>query len=146
MTMWIRFVIYGVLGWCVSIVWSAVEDRLRGQAPDWRLRGQVSLWAFPLFGLLAVFYEPVHDGLRPIHWFMRGATYAVGIWVVEYVAGWLLSKLLGHCPWDYSGWRGNLQGLITWEFGVVWFAFGLALEPVHDFLVRLTPVLENISF
>ena len=142
--MWIRFVIYGMLGWCAGIVWTAIEDRVRGDVSGWRLRGSVSLWVFPLFGLLAVLYEPLHDGLRSLPWFMRGATYALGFWLVEFAAGWLLRKLLGDCPWDYSAWRGNLDGLITWEFGVVWFAAGLALEPVHDFLIRLTPAVEAI--
>ena len=144
--MWIRFVIYGALGWCLGIVWTAVEDRVRGKATDWRLRGQTSLWVFPLFGLVAVLYEPLHDGLRSLPWFMRGVTYALGFWLVEYSSGWLLRKLLGECPWDYSDWRGNLQGIITWEFGLVWFGFGLALEPFHDALVRLTPVLESVLF
>lgn len=141
--MWIRFVIYGVLGWCASILWTAAEDRIRGKAADWRLVGRVSLWTFPLFGVLAVLYEPLHGGLRSLPWFMRGATYAMGFWLVEYSAGWLLRKLLGRCPWDYSAWRGNLHGLVTWEFGAVWFAAGLLLEPVHDALDRLAPLLER---
>jgi hypothetical protein len=75
--MWIRFLLYGVLGCCAEIVWSAVTERI---------------------------------------------------------------------PWDYSTLRGNLHGLIAWEYATVWFAFGLALEPVHDFLVRLTPTLEGMLF
>lgn len=140
--MGIRFVIYGLLGWCVEVVWTAVSERLRGQQRDWRLLGHTSLWMFPLYGLLAPLYEPAHDFLQPWHWFMRGVVYALGIWAVEYASGWLLRRLTGKCPWDYSYLRGHLHGLIAWEFGPVWFAFGLALEPVHDSLVRLTPALR----
>lgn len=140
--MWIRFVLYGVVGWCAEIFWTAIIDRVRGKQKDWRLLGHTSLWMFPIYGLIAPLYEPVHDTLRPWPWFLRGVVYLLGIWIVEYATGWLLRRLTGKCPWDYSDLRGNLHGLVAWEFGPLWFAFGLALEPVHDFLVRLTPALE----
>ncbi len=73
---------------------------------------------------------------------MRGAIYLLGFWLVEYASGWLLRQLTGKCPWDYSDLRGNLHGLIAWEYGPVWFAAGLLLEPVHDFFVRLAPAIQ----
>lgn len=144
--MWIRFLLYGLLGWSAEILWTALSERVRSKpamAGDWRLLGHTSLWMFPIYGLLAPLYEPMHDFLRPWHWFMRGVIYLLGIWLVEYTTGWLLRRLTGKCPWDYSDLRGHLDGLIAWEFGPVWFLFGLALEPVHDFLVRLTPALRT---
>jgi len=93
--MLIRFVLYGLLGWCVAIVWSAVGERLRGKQRDWRLLGHASLWLFPLFGLLAPLYEPVHEIFRPWHWFMRGTFYGTGFWAVEFAAGWLLRRVTG---------------------------------------------------
>ncbi len=140
--MLIRFVLYGLLGWCVALVWSAVGERLRGKQRDWRLLGHASRWLFPRFGLLAPLYEPVHEIFRPWHWFMRGTFYGMGFWAVEFAAGWLLRRVTGACPWDRSHLRGNLQGILAWEYGPVWFAFGLALEPVHDFFLRLTPALQ----
>jgi uncharacterized membrane protein len=143
--MWIRFLLYGLLGWCAEIIWSAVTERLQGKE-DWRLQGHTSLWMFPVYGLLAPLYEPLHDFLRPWHWFMRGIIYVLGIWLVEYASGWLLRRLTGKCPWDYSRLRGNLHGLIAWEYAPVWFLFGLGLEPVHNFLIRLTPALDAMLF
>ncbi|MDA2914437.1 putative ABC transporter permease [Acidobacteriia bacterium AH_259_A11_L15] len=139
----IRFVLYGLLGWCAEVVWSAVTEKILRQQRDWRLLGHTSLWMFPLYGLLAPLYEPLHDFLRPWHWFMRGVIYLLGIWLVEYITGWLLRKLTGKCPWDYSELRGNLHGLIAWEYAPVWFAAGLLLEPVHGFFVRLTPAIRS---
>lgn len=141
--MWIRFFLYGLLGWGVEVVWTSVSERLRGQPGDWRLRGHTSLWMFPIYGLLAPLYEPLHNSLRDWHWFMRGAIYLLGIWFIEYASGWLLRRLTGKCPWDYSDLRGHLHGLIAWEYAPVWFVFGLALEPVHDFLVQVTPALRS---
>lgn len=142
--MLIRFFIYGMLGWCAEIIWSAVTEKISGKQTDWRLVGHTYLWMLPIYGLLAPLFEPLHDALRPWHWFMRGAVYVLGIWLVEYATGWLLRRLTGKCPWDYSHLRGNLHGLIAWEYAPVWFLFGLGMERVHDSLVELTPALERV--
>ena len=141
--MWIRFVLYGLLGWSAEIVWTAATDLVRSGQRDWRLRGYTSLWMFPIYGLVAPLYEPAHDLFRSWPWVARGLLYLLGIWAVEYATGWLLRRLTGKCPWDYSHLRGHLHGLVALEYAPVWFLFGLALEPVHDFLVRLTPVLQR---
>lgn len=141
--MLVRFFIYGCLGWCAEIIWTAVTERLSGRQRDWRLVGHTYLWMLPIYGLLAPLYEPVHNALRAYAWPLRGAVYVAGFWVVEYAAGWLLRKLTGKCPWDYSELRGSLgRGLIALEYAPVWFLFGLALERVHDRLVLLTPHLR----
>ena len=142
--MLIRFCVYGLLGWCFEVVWTAVTEKVRGVQPDWCLAGHTYLWMFPIYGLLAPIGEPVHDFLRPHIWILRGLVYLLGIWVVEFVTGWLLRKLTGKCPWDYSNFRGNIQGIITLEYAPVWFIFGLAFERAHDALVRLTPAIQGL--
>ncbi|MGD0694726.1 MAG: putative ABC transporter permease [Terriglobia bacterium] len=139
LAMWIRFVIYGLLGWCFEIVWSAVTERAWGKQRDWRLMGHSYLWMFPIYGLLSPLGEPIHNLLRPHFWLLRGAAYLMCIWAVEYITGWLIKRITGKCPWDYSNFPGNFQGIITLEYAPVWFLFGLAFESVHDALVRLTP-------
>lgn len=63
-------------------------------------------------------------------------------WVVEYVGRWLIWKITGVTPWDHSkNPGGSLHGLIRWNFVLIWPLVGLALEPVHDYLVRMTPML-----
>lgn len=141
--MWIRFVIYGLLGWCFEIGWSAVTEKAWGKQRDWRLVGHSYLWMFPIYGLLAPIGEPIHNFLRSHFWLWRGLAYLVCIWLVEYVTGWLIKKLTGKCPWDYSSFPGNFQGIITLEYAPVWFMFGLAFERVHDFLMSLTPAITK---
>jgi uncharacterized membrane protein len=107
--------------------------------------GETSLWAFPLYGMIAFLFEPLHDALRAQFFVVRAAVYLIGFWVIEYIGGWLLWKLTGKKPWDYAGSPGgSLNGLIRWNFVFVWPLVGLALEPVSDFLVRLTPAIEQI--
>ena len=58
-----RFLIYGALGWCSEIVWTAVRKRITGIARDWLLMGETSLWAFPMYGSITFLYEPLHDAV-----------------------------------------------------------------------------------
>jgi hypothetical protein len=165
----LRFIAYGMLGWAIEIVWTALHQLLApasavargGHAPDagprgaagevearaagerWRLAGTTYLWMFPLYGSMVFLYEPLHDALRPVPWLGRALVYAAAFLAVEYVAGWLLRRLTGSCPWDYSRRqrpsRWQLHGLVRLDYLPAWALLGLALEPVHDFLLRLAP-------
>ena len=135
--MWIHFLIYAVLGWCAEIIWTAVTRRISGKARDWRLIGETSLWAFPLYGSIAIWFEPLHDALRSQFFLVRALVYLLCAWVVEYAGGWLIWKISGSKPWDYTNARsGSLNGLIRWNFVLIWPIVGLGLESVHDFLLR----------
>ena len=141
--MLIRFVLYGLLGWAIEIVWTALSSTVGGTQRGWRLAGTTYLWMFPIYGLLAPLYEPLHDAIRAWPWPLRGLLYGLGFLAVEYVSGWLLRRLTGVCPWDYRGrCRWHLHGLMRLDYGPLWALLGLALEPVHDLLVRLTPAIE----
>ena len=135
---WLHFLIYGALGWCAEIVWTAVTQKISGKARDWRLIGETSLWAFPLYGSMAIWFEPLHDALRTQFVIVRAIVYLVSAWTVEYVGGWLIWKISRTKPWDYSSaWGGSWNGLIRWNFIAVWPVVGLGLEFVHDYLIRV---------
>lgn len=137
--MWIRFVLYGLGGWCGEIIFTALTDSLLRR--DWRLVGTSYLWMFPIYGLLAPCYEPVHELIRGVVWPGRAFIWALGFTFVELLCGWLIARFTGRCPWDYSAKRWAINPYIRWDFFPVWAIIGLALEPVHDFLVRLTPAI-----
>jgi uncharacterized membrane protein len=136
----IRFVLYGLGGWCGEVVYTALTDSL--PKGDWRLVGITYLWMFPIYGLIAPLYEPVHDLIRAVPWPGRALIWALGFTLVELAAGWFLAQLTGRCPWDYSQKRWAINAYIRWDYFPVWAVVGLALEPVHNFLVRLTPAIE----
>ncbi|MDX1688579.1 MAG: hypothetical protein R3248_11390 [Candidatus Promineifilaceae bacterium] len=138
--MWIRFFIYGLGGWCGEVVYTALTGSLA--QGDWRLVGRTYLWMFPIYGLIAPLYEPVHNHIRETPLLARAVIWAVGFTLVELVAGWLIARLIGRCPWDYSDRRWAINAYIRWDYFPVWALVGLALEPVHDFLVRLTPAID----
>ncbi len=144
--MFIRFVLYGLGGWCGEVIFTALTDSLPRR--DWRLVGTTYLWMFPIYGLIAIFYEPIQNLIRDFPWIVRAAIWAIGFTTVELVTGWTIDKITGRCPWDYSGKRFAINAYIRWDYFPIWAAIGLALEPVNDFLVELTPAIQEalISF
>jgi hypothetical protein len=137
-----RFVLYGLLGWCAEVVFTAATRSLpRG---DRRLLGYTYLWMFPIYGSIVVLYEPLHDALRAVPALGRAAAYSVGFTAVELASGWAIARVTGRCPWDYVADRCRfaINPYIRWDYFPLWAAAGLALEPIHDLLVRLTPAIE----
>lgn len=140
--MWIRFILYGLGGWCGEVLFTALTESLPRR--DWRLVGTTYLWMFPIYGLIAVLYEPVHDLIRDAAWPARALVWSLGFTAVELIAGWLIAQINGRCPWDYVAARKRfaINPYIRWDFFPVWAVVGLALEPVHDFLVDITPAIR----
>ncbi len=144
--MLVRFFIYGLLGWAAEIVWTCIHQIYKKEQPGWTLKGHTSLWMFPIYGLLAPLFEPVHNLIRPLHFLVRGIIYVFGFWFVEFISGWLLRRTLGACPWDYSSAKYNLGGLIRFDYAPLWFSFGLFIEYMHDKLVFITPsIIRSFS-
>jgi len=138
----VRFFIYGALGWCIEIIWTGFGGLLDPKQRSWKLVGYTYLWMFPLYGLIAFLFEPLHDAIRPWFFLWRAAVYGLGFMAIEYLAGWTLRKLTGVCPWDYTGRaRWHINGLVRLDYFPLWALLGLGLEYVHDFLVRLTPAI-----
>jgi len=114
------------MGWCMEILWTGLHSLFR---KDFRLTANTSIWMFPIYGL-AVFLEPVCDIMMPLPIVLRGAAYVVFIFAAEYAVGTAL-KRLRVCPWDYSGSRFHVKGIIRLDYAPVWFAAGLIIEFIH---------------
>lgn len=141
--MWIRFIIYGLSGICMEVAWTALLNFASER--DWRLRGESYLWMFPIYGLCAPLFEPVHDQIRDWPLLGRAVFWSLGITVIELVTGWLLERLTGRCPWDYveAGARFAINPYIRWDYFPCWAIVGLVVERYHDVLVELTPAIRT---
>lgn len=126
-----RFFLYGLIGWCLEIIWTGLDSLING---DLRLVGFTNLWMFFIYGS-AVFLEPVHDFIAGWRWPLRGFVWLFIIWGIEYISGLLLVTILGVYPWRYTG-PLAVDGLITLEFAPVWFTAGLLFERLHRLLDR----------
>lgn len=129
---------YGVLGIAGEVVFTAVRDAAGSATRSARLEGRSYLWMLPIYGLVAVLYEPLHDALLRRPPWQRAAAYAAGIMGVELATGAGIRRAVGVVPWDYTG-RGRWViggGAVRLDYAPVWAAVGLGLEPVHRLLRR----------
>lgn len=124
-----RFLIYGLIGWCLEIIWTGLSSLIQG---DLRLMGFTNLWMFFIYGL-AVFLEPLHDKIAEWRWPVRGFFWLMLIWGIEYLSGLILVNILGVYPWKYTD-PLAIDGLITVSFAPVWFVGGLLFEKLHHTL------------
>lgn len=132
----------GITGWCLEVIFTSIESMM---LHDWRLMGKTSLLMFPIYGM-GVLLAPIGkwvDGWLSVRndqgvvcplsikdRIMRhGMLYMVLIFVAEYFSGmWLKSR--GICPWDYTGHRSSINGLIRLDFAPLWFGTGLLFEEI----------------
>lgn len=135
-----RFLLYGLLGWAAEILWTGLPKH---RPIDWTLSGHTQWWTFPLYGQIAVLYEPLHNRIRHCPLPFRGLIYTVGFILVEFSAGEIIKKVIGKVPWDYTGkTRWQLRGTTRFDYAPLWFISGLLLEPIHDHLAEITPALR----
>ncbi|HPT75107.1 MAG TPA: hypothetical protein PLL17_07495 [Defluviitaleaceae bacterium] len=125
-----RFIIYGLAGWCMEIIWTGIGSFLDG---DIYLNARTYIWMFPIYGL-AILFEPIHDRIRAWPVIIRGGVYTLLIFIIEYLAGWTLQNIIGVCPWDYGDSTFSIDGFIRLDYAPAWFAAGLIFERIHDLL------------
>jgi uncharacterized membrane protein len=125
--------VYSAVGFAFEVGFSALHDRARGK----QVKLRTSPWMFPIYALIAPLYEPLHDALRDrVSAPVRAAVYGAGFLTVEYATGAGLRAVRGEAPWDYSYAKVHVDGLIRPDYFFLWAAAGLALEPLHDRLVK----------
>lgn len=76
---------------------------------------------------MAVLLKPLYDVMIDMPIFLRGGIYVIFIFTAEYFFGVILTKM-GVCPWNYSGAKFNVNGLIRLDYAPAWFAAGLIFE------------------
>lgn len=124
-----RFIIYGVIGWSIEIVWTGLHSLIFG---DIVMQAYTNFWMFFIYGC-AIFLEPLHDIMKEWRWVFRGVLWVVIIWGIEYTSGTILLNLLGRYPWYYSG-KFAFDNLVRIDYAPAWFVAGLFFERVHKTL------------
>lgn len=120
-----QFLLCGGVGWGLEIFWTGCHALFRR---DYTLKGQSSLWMFPIYGCAALI-GPVSKRLTRVPTFFRGTLYTAGIFAAEYSTGMLL-KHFSACPWDYSNSPLNWKGVIRLDYAPLWFVTGLFFEKI----------------
>jgi len=163
----IRFIIYAALGCVFEVIFTAFSDvlspsflsswnvhsnqNITQQKPKWRaknnptLTGYSFVWMFPIYGLL-VFMEPISFYLSSLPILLRGLIYALIIMLIEFIMGWVLEKITGRCPWDYSYSKLSIKKYTRYDFFFVWFIVSLVVEYFMPVWIELTPhIIQSFS-
>ncbi|XP_059179818.1 transmembrane protein 229B-like [Centropristis striata] len=114
-----RLYVYALHGCLCEVAFTAVWDWCSTR--DRSLPGHSSLWALPMYATAIYLMELLRGRLLAQHLPLpvRLAAYTTFIYLWEFSWGAGL-RLLGACPWDYSGHRYNLGGLVTLEYALPW--------------------------
>lgn len=126
------------------MMFTSVDSIMMG---DWRLMGRTSLIMFPIYGMGALlgpvsrlvdgwlsglpgFEDASRERISRTALLIRhGLLFMVLIFMAEYITGiWLTGA--GICPWDYSHWPDNVDGVIRLNFAPLWFGTGLLFEQI----------------
>lgn len=126
-----RFIIYGLLGWNMEIIWTGLTSVGSGNL---NLIGHTSVWMFFVYGMAAFVLEPVHRLIHDCNWFVRGCIWAALIFAIEFTSG-MLFRLIGIQAWYYGG-TFSVLGVIRLDYTPAWFAVGLIFEKLHLTLIE----------
>lgn len=87
------FILCGLTGWCMEILWTGLHSILSGELT---MTGKTSLLMFPIYGCGAII-RPLSGKLSAVPLFVRGCIYTVGFFFVEFISGALL-RCFHMCP------------------------------------------------
>lgn len=118
-----NFLLCGLAGWCLEILFTSFCSFRKREL---KLMGETSLWMFPIY-CMAAFLKPLCRRIKNFPALLRGIFYSCFIFLGEYVSGSILKKYQ-MCPWDYSGSRANINGVIRLDYAPFWMAAGLIFE------------------
>ena len=120
-----NFALCGMAGWCMEIIFTSLGAFRKN---DFTLTGNTSIWMFPIYGMASVIGE-AYPLLKRWPVALRGGLYGMGILSFEYLSGSLLKNHKA-CPWDYSGAKMNVNGLIRLDYFPLWVGAGLVFERI----------------
>ncbi|MGN1093064.1 MAG: hypothetical protein ACI4RS_05360 [Monoglobaceae bacterium] len=126
-----RFIIYGLLGWNMEVLWTGITSL---SAENVNLIGHTSVWMFFIYGSAVFIFEPVYRIIADCNMFVRGCAWTALIFVIEFISGLLLHSI-GIEAWYYNC-RFAVCGVIRLDYAPAWFAVGLVFEKVNHILQR----------
>ena len=136
-----KFYLFGTLGLSTEIVFTAflkLYHMLLGNLLfNLKLEGHSYIWMFFIYGLAAILFPPVFKYISRFWLPFRLLIIATGIFLVEFITGWILDIATGQCPWQYTN-KWNVCGYIRLDYLPVWILFGFILEKANNLFNKMT--------
>jgi uncharacterized membrane protein len=137
----LRFYLWATLGLSTEIFFTAFTDlyiALREHKPvDMSQTGHTYIWMIFIYGAGSLIFPFGHKHLRGFHLFLRIVIVAIGIFAIEFTTGFLLDKITGHCPWEYSG-RWSVMGYIRLDYLPAWMLFAYIIERADEIFDKMS--------
>jgi len=131
------FIAFGCLGITTEIFFTAFSDVVKSiqkrKKIDYSLTGHSYAWMFGIYGLVAIFLPTGYELFAGLPLLLRLLVYALCIFVVEFITGWILELTTGKCPWHYDT-EWAVKGYIRLDYLPFWMVFGFIIESVYLFL------------
>lgn len=108
-------------------IYTNVNAVMTGEAWNWKLQGRSYIWMFFIYGFASVFFPYAMDRMKNIHIIFRLLVYTAGIYIAEFISGFLLEKFTGVCPWEYKNGL-HILGYIRLDYFPAWMVFAYLLE------------------
>ena len=134
-----RFLIFACLGVTTEIHFTAFSKFLSDEYSTselLRLEGHSYVWMIFIYGSAAFLVPVGYNLVKKFPFVIRLFAYAIGIFTIEYIAGFILDMTTGSCPWEYSN-AWNVSGYIRLDYMPFWMVFGFVLEKVHLWTERI---------
>jgi len=130
-----RALAYMCIGVTGEVIYTAIKALIYKK--DLRLQGYTQMWVMPMYAVFSVYlFEPLHVAIMDWNILLRFCIYALIVFTLEYIFGFLYKQLTGACPWEYKG-KWNIHGYINLPHFPAWGAVGLIFELIHNYLLVL---------
>ena len=145
------FFIGSVFGWVLELLYRNLKsDHKNWVNPGFCTGPYVPIYGFGLCALFLLALLEQYQILSEPFWnkVLLFAAMAVGMTLIEYIAGIFCLKCLKVRLWDYSDLKGNIQGIICPQFSAVWAGLGaIYYFLIHPYILEgLHWLSRNLAF
>lgn len=145
------FFIGSIFGWVLELLWRNLTQRNKKWInPGFCTGPYLPIYGIGLCGLyLLASLDQFLGGMSPVgSKILLLLTMAVGMTLIEYIAGVFCLKYLKVRLWDYSNCWGNIQGIICPLFSFFWAILGaIYYFAIHPYILSgLDWLSRNLAF
>jgi uncharacterized membrane protein len=97
---------------------------------------------FFIYALISPLFDFGYPKLKKFNIFFRVFLYSVIILAIEFSLGFLLEKIIGKCPWEYTTGLTFL-GYIRLDYIFFWMIFGYLIERIYLLLNSVIKFEDN---
>jgi len=129
-------IIFGLLGITIEVIFTAFYPLFSSEQFSWSLEGNSYIWMFFIYALINPLFELGYPKVKNYNIIIRLLIYSSIIFAIEFSMGFILEKLTGKCPWEYSTGL-TFFGYIRLDYIFFWMVFGYLIEKIYLLLNRV---------